>query len=72
MTELEERWEEVRKAYRGDLQCVDAMVSCQSMPAASASVPDNDNCTQLYAHQQLPCRQCHGVAALAARGSWLL
>ena len=57
----------MRKAYRGDLQCVDAMVSCQSMLVASASMPV-DKCTQLYAHRQLPCRQCHGVAALAAKG----
>ena len=37
MTELEERWEEVRRAYRGDLQCVDAMVRCQSASCLIAS-----------------------------------
>ncbi len=29
MAELEGRWEEVKGAYGGDLQCVDAMVRLQ-------------------------------------------
>ncbi|CAL5225404.1 g8215 [Coccomyxa viridis] len=36
MAELEVRWEEVKRAYGGDLQCVDAMAGCNCNDAEEA------------------------------------
>ena len=50
MAELEERWAEVKRAYGGDLQCVDTMVRLQP---CQIHVPCLNTSTHPYSHDLL-------------------